>query len=63
MEEGQKTLQYLEMFIGNMSNIMLDRFLRFVTGSSVCIGKSITVNYNRLTSKAQRLSVACLDSF
>ena len=45
---------YLTTFIGNMQTAQLSTFLRFVTGSSVCIVKSIDVSFNSLSGLARR---------
>ena len=39
----------------------LAAFLRFVTGSSVCFGKRITVSFNNLTGLARRPVVHTCD--
>ncbi len=45
---------YLVEMIGNMSTVILQRFLRFTTGSSVLIVNSITVEFNRLSGLGRR---------
>ena len=41
----QRVLGYLETMIGNLSLMLLRRFLRFVTGSSVCSEKEPTTSW------------------
>ena len=45
---------YLRQFIGNMSLEQVRIFLRFVTGSSVCIADKLEVEFNGLTGLARR---------
>ena len=45
-ENQERVLAYLQQFIGSMSQDMIRRFLRFVTGSSVCLSSHITVVFN-----------------
>ena len=52
--DEQRTFNYLEMFIGNMSRETLTSFLRFVTGSSVCSTNRIEVTFNTLRGLGQR---------
>lgn len=49
-----RVLGYLKTFIGNLEQTDLRNFLRFVTGSSVKIGKEITVTFNKLSGLARR---------
>ena len=49
-----RVYNYLRNFIGNMRQVELRRFLRFVTGSSVMIADRITVIFNNLSSLARR---------
>ncbi len=53
-KQEERTLHYLETFIGNMSRDMLTNFLRFVTGSSVCSTTKIEVTFNSLRGLGQR---------
>lgn len=53
-EEEEKIVAYLEQYLGNMNNDLLRRFLRFTTGSSVCISDKITVTFNRLSGLSRR---------
>lgn len=56
----ERVMSYLEQFVGSMSKDMLRKFLRFTTGSSVCLCKRITVEFNGLTDFARRpLSHTC----
>ncbi len=45
---------YLKSLIGNLSNIDLRNFVRFVTGSSVLLNNKITVSFNSLGGLARR---------
>ena len=45
---------YLIRFVGNIKHKELRQFLRFVTGSSVMITKSIKVHFNSLKGIARR---------
>ena len=40
----ERIFEYLRLYIGNMENCELRRFLRFVTGSSVCSSEGIRVS-------------------
>jgi len=44
---------YLQQFVGNMSMDNAQRFLRFVTGSSVAVCRQITVEFNALSGLAR----------
>lgn len=48
------TFDYLRRFIHSLSAEMLKKFLRFVTGMSVCSNKKITVQFNLLEGFQQR---------
>ncbi len=50
----ERVLGYLTQYIGSMSQDKVRRFLRFTTGSSVCMTKKITVVFNRLSGFARR---------
>lgn len=50
----ERVMSYLEQFVGNMNKDMLRKFLRFATGSSVCLSKKITVAFNNLSGFARR---------
>lgn len=45
---------YLVEMIGNMTSSLVQRFLRFVTGSSVLTVKNLEVQFNRLSGVARR---------
>lgn len=45
---------YLQQYIWNMSGHKVRRFLRFVTGSSVCLASKITVVFNSISGFARR---------
>ena len=45
---------YLIEMIGNMTSSLVQRFLRFVTGSSVLTVKNLEVQFNRLSGIARR---------
>ncbi len=50
-----RVFNFLLMFIGNMkTSEEVQRFLRFVTGSSVSVGKGISVTFNSLEGAARR---------
>lgn len=51
---NERVMSYLEQFVGSMNKDMLRKFLRFITGSSVCLCKTITVTFNNLTGFARR---------
>lgn len=50
----ERVFGYLKTLIGNMGSDDLHNFLRFTTGSSVCIAKKITINFSSLTGLAKR---------
>lgn len=62
MLEGAETAQpnqdrvcaYLRQYIGSMDGDELRRFLRFVTGSTICMSKKITITFNNNTGIARR---------
>ena len=49
-----RVFDYLIRFIRNMKQEELQRFLQFVTGSSIMLAKSITVHFNSLQGIARR---------
>ena len=51
----QRIFTYLCQMVGNMKTEELSSFLRFVTGSSVCLGKKIMVSFSTLTGFGRRL--------
>lgn len=51
----QRVFGFLTSFVGNLSaKTELPNFLRFVTGSSVPIGKPIVVEFNNMTGLSRR---------
>lgn len=50
----ERILGYLSNMIGNMNEAQLQNFLRFVTGSSVVLGKDIHIQFNGLSGLARR---------
>ena len=50
----QRVFDYLTQYVGNMKNDEVRRFLRFVTGASVCFTERIVVSFNTLTGIARR---------
>ena len=52
----ERVFGFLTTYVGNMSTKTLRLFLRFVTGSSVRIGKSIVVEFINLSGLARRPS-------
>ena len=50
----QRVFTYLQQFIGHMKIEEVQKFLRFITGSSVCISQSIKVTFNSLSGLARR---------
>ena len=57
----QRIFTYLNQMVGDMKAQELAAFLRFVTGSSVCLGKKITVLFSDLTGLARRPIVHTCD--
>ena len=53
-ETQDRVAGYLGVFVGNLSTDLLRRFLRFVTGSSVCLAEKIEVCFNNLDGLARR---------
>ena len=49
----QRIFTYLNQMIGDMKSQELAAFLRFVTGSSICLGKNITVSFSNLSGLAR----------
>ena len=49
-----RVLSYLTQFIGNMKPDELRAFLRFTTGSSVCSGRKINVQWNTVSGVGRR---------
>lgn len=50
----ERVYGYLISFVGNLTLEELRLFLRFITGSSVCIDKKIEITFNNLTGAARR---------
>ena len=50
----QRVFNFLSDFVGNMKPDEGRIFLRFVTGSSVCLAKRITITFNNLDGFARR---------
>ena len=50
----ERILGYLRQYVGSMSTDELRQFLRFVTGSSVCLSCQIEVTFNNLEGIARR---------
>ena len=50
----QRIFTYLCQMVGDMKTEELSSFLRFVTGSSVCLGKKIMVSFSSLTGLGRR---------
>ena len=57
----ERVFGFLIAYVGNMSIKTLRLFLRFVTGSSVRIGKKIRVEFNHLSGFARRPTVHTCD--
>lgn len=52
--DEQRVFNYLTSSIGNLSQEMLQCFLRFVTGSSSMMANQISISFNKLTGIARR---------
>ena len=50
----EQVFGYLQQYIGNMKLDEVRLFLRFTTGSSVCMSKRIEVRFNNLSGLARR---------
>lgn len=50
----QRIFTYLIQMIGNMKQSEVATFLRFVSGSAVCLEKKITVSFNNLSGLGRR---------
>ena len=50
----QRVYTYLLQMVGNMTQHEVSAFLRFVSGSSVCLEKKITVAFNNLSGLGRR---------
>ena len=58
----ERVCRYLRTLIGHLSVEELRRLMRFITGSSVCSEKNITVQFNGLTGLARRPIAHTCDS-
>ena len=55
LDAGEKRiLQFLQQFIGNISNENVGHFLRFITGSSICPTNKIQITFNCASGFARR---------
>ena len=52
-ENQERIFGYLKLLIGNMNVEELQAFMRFVTGASVCLGKTIHITFNTLDGLAR----------
>lgn len=50
----ERVFVYCKQFVGSMNQGMVRRFLRFVTGSSVCLTNQINVQFNSMSGIARR---------
>ena len=50
----ERVFGYLQQFVGNMSSDVTQKFLRFVTGSSVAVCPKIDITFNALSGLARR---------
>ena len=60
-ENQERVFGYLKLLIGNMNVEELQAFMRFVTGASVCLSKSIEITFNTLDGLARRPISHCCD--
>ena len=59
----ERVFEYLQQFVGSMNHDNIRRFLRFTTGSSVCLTSKINVTFNTLSGFARRpISHTCDNS-
>ncbi len=59
----ERVFNYLIQYVGNMKVSEVQRFLRFVTGSAVCLSVYITVQFNSLSGFGRRpISHTCSNS-
>ena len=49
----ERVFGYLQQFVGNMTSEVVQKFLRFVTGASVAVCPTITVQFNLLSGLAR----------
>ena len=59
----QRIFTYLTQLIGDMKPQELATFLRFVSGSSICLGKKIEITFNNLSGLARRPIAHTCDCF
>lgn len=50
----ERVFGYLQQFVGNMASEVVQKFLRFVTGASVAVCPTITIQFNSLSGLARR---------
>ena len=50
----ERVFHFLQQFVGNLSTEEVGMFLRFITGSSVCLASKIQVTFNRLSGLGRR---------
>ena len=50
----ERVLGYLQQYVGGMTQDKVRRFLRFTTGSSVCLAKKISVTFNSVCGFSRR---------
>ena len=53
-QSQERVSEYLTTMIGNMKVNELRLFMRFVTGTSVCVTPTITITFNNLSGLARR---------
>ena len=53
-ENEERVLGYLQQYVGGMTQDKVRRFLRFTTGSSVCLAKKISVTFNIVCGFSRR---------
>ena len=57
----QRIFTYLIQMVGDMKSHELAAFLRFVTGSCICLGKNVTVSFSSLSGLGRRPVVHTCD--
>ena len=50
----ERVFGYLQQYVGNMKPEEVQKFLRFITGSSVCLSSGIAVSFNALSGASRR---------
>ncbi len=53
-QNQERVIDYLRQYIGDMKAEEIRRFLRFVTGSSVCTSRAISLSFNALSGFDRR---------